>query len=151
MPAESRRAKASDRRTWHGAAFIVEALVLLAFLMASLAVLVGLMGSAHERGSAADELSCATILAANDAEKFAADPAAPHDAERFASVDGSLVKLGDGNAEDGTPVYELVRIVTPRTQEAGTLYEARILVSCDGKPVYELSTSRYASNEGVAR
>lgn len=151
MPASSRRTSASDRRTWHGAAFIVEALVLLAFLMASLAVLVGLMGSAHERGSAADELSCAAILAANDAEKFAADPTAPQDAERYASVDGRLVKLSSDDAEEDATVYELVRTVIPRGQEAGTLYEARILVSCGGKPVYELSTSRYVSTEGVAR
>ena len=34
-----RRGNDHDRRPWHGAAFIVEALVLLVFLIASLAVI----------------------------------------------------------------------------------------------------------------
>ena len=44
-----RRGNDHDRRPWHGAAFIVEALVLLVFLIASLAVIMQVIAGAHER------------------------------------------------------------------------------------------------------
>ena len=69
-----RRGNDHDRRPWHGAAFIVEALVLLVFLIASLAVIMQVIAGAHERSIEADRLSNAIILASNDAEAFAADP-----------------------------------------------------------------------------
>lgn len=46
-----RRGNDHDRRPWHGAAFIVEALVLLVFLIASLAVIMQVIAGAHERSS----------------------------------------------------------------------------------------------------
>ena len=66
-----RRGNDHDRRPWHGAAFIVEALVLLVFLIASLAVIMQVIAGAHERSIEADRLSNAIILASNDAEAFA--------------------------------------------------------------------------------
>ena len=69
-----RRGNDHDRRPWHGATFIVEALVLLVFLIASLAVIMQVIAGAHERSIEADRLSNAIILASNDAEAFAADP-----------------------------------------------------------------------------
>ena len=52
-----RRGNDHDRRPWHGAAFIVEALVLLVFLIASLAVIMQVIAGAHERSIEADRLS----------------------------------------------------------------------------------------------
>ncbi|WP_302391075.1 hypothetical protein [Eggerthella sinensis] len=146
-----RRSSVHDRRPWHGAAFIVESLVLLVFLMASLAVLMQVMGNAHERGIEADKLSNAIILASNDAETFAADPTTGNTGGEFALVDGELIQPeGPIDALDKN-VYELTRIVEAQKQPGGTLYTAHIYVSCGGGTVYELNTSRYVSGEEVQR
>ncbi len=149
---DGRRKRSS--RTWHGAAFVVEALVLLAFLMASLAVLVQLMGAAHDRGEEADRLTSAIVLASNDAEAFAADPASGSRTERFQDVDGALApaEANSGeNAGEGAGAFEVQRTVTQQDEGAGTLFSARIAVSAHGEIVYELDTSRYVSDEGAAR
>lgn len=129
--ARLRRPSERDRRPWHGAAFIVEALVLLTFLVASVAVTVQVMGASHERGTAAGELSAAVVMASNDAEAFAADP-----------TTGDLAASEDG--------YELTRTVEQEATDAGTLYRAHIAVARDGAIVYELDTARYvASTSGT--
>lgn len=144
------RSTASEgRRPWHGAAFVVESLVLLAFLVASLAVVISLMGDAHARGQAADELSNAIIAASNSAEEFAADPAGAGDGDTawYAVVDGALVEVG-ANAGDvgGNAAYAVTCAVEREAQPAGTLYRAHIAVEREGATVYELDTSRYVSD-----
>ena len=42
------RSHARDDRPWHGAALVVEALVLLAFIVASLAIITQLLAGAHQ-------------------------------------------------------------------------------------------------------
>lgn len=146
-----RRTGSEGRRSWHGAAFVVESLVLLAFLVASLAVVISLMGDAHARGQAADELSNAIIAASNSAEEFAADPAGAGDGNTawYAVVDGALVEVGAGDAGDdagGNAAYAVTRAVEREAQSAGTLYRAHIAVEREGATVYELDTSRYVSD-----
>lgn len=145
-----RRVSSQNRRSWHGGAFIVESLVLLAFLVAALAVAIQLMGVAHQHGTQADRLSSAIILASNDAEAFAADPLSGNVSGSFTSVDGELVEVSDGEPGGGN-FYEVSRAVEARDEAAGTLYEARIRVSCDGETVYELNTARYIPTKEVAR
>ena len=146
-----RRSSVHDRRPWHGAAFIVESLVLLVFLMASLAVLMQVMGNAHERGIEADKLSNAIILASNDAETFAADPTTGDRTAQFSLVDGELVELTGAEDAASAERYEVERTVQQHAEQAGTLYEARIEVSSGGNAVYEVNTSRYVSGEEVQR
>lgn len=146
-----RRSSVHDRRPWHGAAFIVESLVLLVFLMASLAVLMQVMGNAHERGIEADKLSNAIILASNDAETFAADPTTGDRTAQFSLVDGELVELTGAEGAASGEQYEVERTVQQHTEKAGTLYEAHIEVSSGGNAVYEVNTSRYVSGEEVQR
>lgn len=146
-----RRSSVHDRRPWHGAAFIVESLVLLVFLMASLAVLMQVMGNAHERGIEADKLSNAIILASNDAETFAADPTTGDRTAQFSLVDGELVELTGAEDAAGAERYEVERTVQQHAEKAGTLYEAHIEVSSGGNAVYEVNTSRYVSGEEVQR
>lgn len=146
-----RRDNAHERRPWHGSAFIVEALVLLVFLVASLAVLMQIIGGAHERGEAADRLSSAIVLASNDAEAFAADPASGNLEAAYVLVDGELTKA-DGLSDDpDASAFGLTRTVEAQQQPGGTLYTARIVVSSGGEVAYELETARYVSNEGVRR
>ena len=140
-----------DRRSWHGGAFIVESLVLLAFLVAALAVSIQLMGVAHQHGTQADRLSSAVILASNEAEAFATDPAAGNVSASFATVDGELVESAGADAPADGSIYQVTRTVEARDEQAGTLYEARIAVTCDGQDVYELDTARYVPAKEVAR
>ena len=146
-----RRSSVHDRRPWHGAAFIVESLVLLVFLMASLAVLMQVMGNAHERGIEADKLSNAIILASNDAETFAADPTTGDRTAQFSLVDGERVELTGAEGAASAERYEVERTVQQHAEKAGTLYEAHIEVSSGGNAVYEVNTSRYVSGEEVQR
>ncbi len=145
-----RRADAQGRRPWHGGAFVVESLVLLAFLVAALAVTIQLMGVSHERGTQADRMSNAIILASNDAEAFAANPQAGNVSANFQNADGALRETGEGDDASGT-AYQVSRTVSQQSEAAGTLYQAHIAVTADGETVYELDTARYVSSEGVAR
>lgn len=169
-----RSVNTQGRRSWHGAAFIVESLALLAFLVTALAVVIQLMGVAHERGVEASHLSNAIILASNDAEAFAADPTSGSSEAQFTEDNGTLVSLEEataeadadagadgageadgeagtvGSADAGVTVYRVERTVSDHAETAGTLYEAHIQVSSDGEILYELDTARYVS-EGVAR
>lgn len=144
------RSSARDRRPWHGAAFIVESLVLLVFLVGSLAVLMQVMGDAHERGTDADRLSNAVILASNDAEAFAADPSNGSQTAEFALVDGTLVAASDAS-DQNVELYVVTRTVQENAEKAGILYEAHIEVSTEDALVYQMDTTRYVSSEGVRR
>lgn len=137
-----------DRRPWHGAAFIMESLVLLVFLVGSLAVLMQVMGGAHARGTEADELSNAVILASNDAEAFAADPSSGNRTTEFVLVDNKPVDSAGENADEAD-FYTVTRAVQKSAEKAGTLYEAHIEVTSEDALVYEVDTARYVSNEGV--
>ena len=144
-----RRGNDHDRRPWHGAAFIVEALVLLVFLIASLAVIMQVIAGAHERSIEADRLSNAIILASNDAEAFAADPTSGNTGGEYVLVDGQLVQPEGPIDVLDKSVYDLTRIVEAQSQPGGTLYTAHIYVSCGGEATYQIDTARYVSNEGV--
>ena len=109
-----------------GMAFLVEALVILAFLMFSLAVFVRLFVGAQLEGVAATRKSEAVLLATNVAEEFSANPT-------------GVV------AQSETDGLDVVCDVEPQKREAGTLYRATIVVSHEGEEVYRLLTSRYVS------
>lgn len=146
-----RRGNDHDRRPRRGAAFIVEALVLLVFLIASLAVIMQVIAGAHERSIEADRLSNAIILASNDAEAFAADPTSGNTGGEYVLVDGQLVQPEGPIDVLDKSVYDLTRIVEAQSQPGGTLYTAHIYVSCGGEATYQIDTARYVSNEGVQR
>ena len=65
-----------ERAVWPGAAFIVEALLLLVFLTGSLAVLMNLNAEADRIGRESADLMDGLVLASNVAEEVAADPIA---------------------------------------------------------------------------
>lgn len=111
-----------------GMAFLIEALVVLAFLMASLAVFVKLFTSAQLEGLGANNLSQAVILATNTAEVFSADPT------------GMQETVTEGDL-----------IATCKVEEdkhnAGTLYNATITVTDGTNELYTLRTARYVSTQ----
>lgn len=114
-----------------GMAFLVEALIILAFLMLSLAVFVRLFVGAQLEGIAANRKSEAVLAATNIAEEFSANPTGV----ATTSEVGDLVVTCD---------------VKPDKREAGTLYNATIVVTHDSEEVYRLQTARYVSGGEVS-
>ena len=115
-----------SRPTWSGMAVVVEAMFLLVFLVASLAVIMQVFAASTLRAQEGRHLAEAVACATSAAERFAADPAAA----------GGTTTEGD---------LEVVCDVTSEQTAAGTLYHATITVLDENAepPVYVLETSRY--------
>ena len=120
--------RSSRNTTRRGMAFLIEALVTLAFLMGCLAVFIQLFSSAQLEGIAANKLSRAVVAATNRAEEFSARPW---------DVSGTTT---EGGLSVECSVVDDVR-------EAGTLYNATITVYDNGNEIYRLNTSRYVSGD----
>lgn len=141
------------RASWHGTALLVEALVLLAFLVASLALFMQVFAQARGMGAEGSELAQAVAMASDLAEEFAADPAAePDPLERdglTASCAVATVTADDAGHADGQTGSEADDAPSGVSSgAAGTLYRATILVTDgDGDEVYRLVTERYASGD----
>lgn len=148
-PLFARAAASRDRASWHGAAFVLEVMVLVAFVAASLAVLAAVFSGAQMRGIDAIRLTDAVTLAAsgasNGAEDFAADPEAAF--EEGASTTYYAVAAGSVSACDPTAsnACEVTRVVERHATELGALYDATITVMRDDEVLYELETSAYVS------
>jgi len=114
--------------SWAGAAFIIEAMLLLVFLIASVAVFTQLFAASIDRSARSENLTKAVTAAENTAERFAVDPS--------------------GTA--GTYVVDNLTVVCESEGEdmaGGVLYHATITVYASGieEPVYTLATSSYES------
>ena len=112
-----------------GFAFLIEALVVLAFLMGCLAVFVQLFSSAQLEGLSANRLSQAVVAATNRAEEFSANP----------------TNASGAKTEDDLRVDCEVR---EERRNAGILYHATISVYDERKgdeEVFTLETARYVS------
>lgn len=146
----SRTDVSRDRSSWHGAAFVFETMLLVAFIAASLAVLAAVFSGAQMRGIEAIRLTDAVTLAAsgasNGAEDFAADPEAAY--AEGASTTYYAVAAGSVSACDPSVANacEVTRVVERRDTAAGALYDATITVTRDGEVLYELETSAYVSD-----
>ena len=113
-----------------GTAFLVESLVLLFFLAATLAI----FASSLESSANASRLSAATEVAQNAAEEFSANPQAV--------TNGQVI--GAGMAKNGTESFDVDCTVTAEKQGGGTLYTANIVVSDAQGVAYTLTTNRFA-------
>ena len=137
-------------RARRGAAFYVETILLLLFLLFSLTVLVRMLGAAKQLSLEARELSCAVRIAQDAAEQAAAcgsreDLAALLDARE--TEDGALTRSYDAQ---GTPAadaagaaYSLLCRVETTAQGPGVLLTARFTVSNERSVLYELETQKY--------
>lgn len=143
-------------RSRRGAAFYVETILLILFLLFSLTVLVRILGAARQFSLEARQLSCAVRIAQDAAEQVAVcdspeDLAALLDTEQ--TEDGVLTKLFDaqgapvsGNAaEPGNAgaVYSLLCRVDTVAQGPGVLLTAHFTVSNERGILYELETQKY--------
>ncbi len=110
--------------SWTGMALMVEAMVLLLFLVASLAIVTNVFAAATVRGKEGYELAEAVAAATNAAERFAADP-----------------RTAQGSTTQGS--LSISCEVTSEPTATGTLYHATITVCPkDGEQsLYQLTTA----------
>ena len=135
------------RSSWHGTAFVLEAVVLLLFITVSMTVIASLLGKAHIMEEDADDLLVAMQLATTDArngaETFAADPTESVDGLVYYDLVGSsLVERPTYTAG----LYTVVRTVEQEPSAGGVIYRAHITVSRYGESVYQLDTCVYESD-----
>lgn len=129
------RLAVSKQQSWHGTAFLAEALLLLGILAISVAVFMQLFAQAHDLGTRDAALGSAVQIASNEAEAFETNPTA---GDAITEVNG----------------FDVERTVKAETTKAGTLYRATITVtekdspegvSGDADTSYTITTSKYVS------
>ena len=104
-----RRSSVSFRSRWSGAAFLVEAMLLLVFMAVSLVVLTQMFAASAERAAQSGQLAQAVAAASNAAEGFSAHP---HEGVRE-YVDAGMIVVVESESDQ---------------REGGTLYRANITV-----------------------
>lgn len=116
--------------SWTSVAFIVESMLLLVFLIGSMAVLTQVFSAALNQSVESRSLDAATIAAGSIAEHFAANPE---------DVQEETV-LGD---------LRIVCDVTEEEHVSGTLYKANITVYDVqlGDSIYALDTACYVNED----
>lgn len=122
-----------EKSAWSSTAFMVEVLVLLFFLVASMAIFAQLFASSVTTSANANRLSQATVIAQNAAEEFSADPSAVATGKQ----------VGTGVTAKGADDMDVTCDVTTKKTAAGTCYTAHISVLDEGDTVYELDATRY--------
>jgi len=136
----TKRTSVVARTRWSGAAFLVEAMLLLVFIMASLAVFTQLFSTSAERAIESRDLTDAVAAASATAERFCADPLT---VESETQVGGLRV----------------ICQVTPERRTGGVIYYATISVYGDADaseskpaepqaaptPLYTVQTAKYES------
>lgn len=140
------RRSTNNRRTWHGSAFVIEALALLFFMVSCMAILLLLFSYSFDRSDEADQINNAVILATNSAEHFAANPDRIGSVSYYGFEDGVLTTL----EQEEEQCYIVQNKITTLRGTAGTTYNAEITVTRDGENIYTLETSRYVSSGGVS-
>lgn len=124
-----------SRRIRSTTAFVVETLVLLVVLAASIGIFTQLFSRATAAADQSTRLCQAVNVAEDAAEEVAADPA------RVAAGE----KVGDGVAIKGRHGYKVSCKISQDKRSAGTLWRAHITVSDSQGKLYSLDTSRYVS------
>lgn len=115
--------------------FVVEALVLLVFLAACMAVFTQLFSGSSKLAASSERLSNAIMVAKDAAEEFSSEPAAVAAGE---PVGLTVIANGKGS-------FNVTCDVTDESTGAGTMYRAHITVSDAEGTAYELDASRYVS------
>lgn len=117
------------------ASFVVEALVLLVFLAACMAVFTQLFSGSATLAKQSERLSDAVMVAKDAAEEFSSAPEAVASGK---PVGLTVIANGKGS-------FDVSCDVTTDETDAGTLYRAHISVSDSQGVAYELDATRYVS------
>ena len=127
----ARKSRMRTRQSWSSVAFIVESILLLVFLVASLAVLTRVFTASLSRSVESRTLDAATIAATSIAEHFAADPTGVDESTTL----GDLIikcEVTEGSRANGTMYYAHIDVYDTAGVTGGT-------------PVYSIDTSHYES------
>ena len=150
--------ESSERAQSHrGTSFIIESLLLLVFVTASVAIVVQLLGYGYSQGVAADKLTSAVMIASNEAEQFTADPTMGSSEVLYIDADNGMQKVasrkslkesdfeynGEAISANDSNVFILTRNIKKDSLNSGELYNASISVECQGEEIYFLDTSKY--------
>lgn len=139
-----------SQHTWHGTAFVLEAVALVFFLTVSLAVVTNLFGSAHKLGQSANDLTCAITLATtgseNGAEAFEADPEHAFQGSLYYEYVGAAFQKTDTYTSG---VYSVTNTITSAPSASGVMYTDTVVVSRFNEDVYQLETKRFVSSKEV--
>ena len=132
-----------ERPAWSGTAFLVEALVLLVFLAACVAVFVQLYTHAASQASESRELSHAVAAATDVAERFAADPTSVAETTQ---ADGLVVTCArtEDNAGSGTLYKATISVWDEEALAADNPAGAELAQ----EPIYSITTARFVGGEG---
>ena len=121
------RNSSQTRQPWHGVAFLVEAIILMMFLVATMAVFTNLLMGSQALSSNTHELTAAIVATANEAESFATHPS-----------EGGTTATRDG--------FTITCTTEAIPQAGGMLYVAHLVTeNAAGQEVYQLTTSKYVS------
>lgn len=134
-----------ERAVWPGAAFIVEALLLLVFLTGSLAVLMNLNAEADRIGRESADLMDGLVLASNVAEEFAADPIAFKEAYEADPMADRWLSQPAHEVENGSDLLSAECTFRTEDTEAGTMHYLTLEVW----KVRVLNDSAKAAEEGI--
>lgn len=126
------RSRRSGRST---VSFVVEALVLLVFLAACMAVFTQLFSGSATLAKDSERLSEAIMVAKDAAEEFSSAPAAVESGQPV-----GLTVIANGKDD-----FDVSCDVTKDETGAGTMYRAHITVSDSQGVAYELDAARYVS------
>lgn len=143
-------ARTGSGQSWHGMAFIVEAVVLLAFLVASITIFFQLFAQSKNIGVENEKLSGAIVLATNMAEEFAVHPVSTESVTR--TEDGLMGSISVTQEETGGGVlYRAVITVTDASNDAGAAAAsvADGTSSSAGEVIYTIETASYEANDYV--
>ncbi len=136
----ARHASHKLRPAWSGSAFIVEALLLLVFLMASLAIFCQVFALAAEQSTESDRLSQAVATASTVAERFSANPSS---VDSLSLVNGLVVTCeATTEPHDGGSLHKATISVFERDTSAVSS------IAPKGDPLYVISTASYKSEVG---
>ena len=132
------------RHTWHGRAFILEILVVMIFVIVSIAVLAQIFALAKHENDDSTSLSYAVIIATNEAELFAANPT--DNSVRYYQITNNALEETGNPDTDSFSVLKNTRTI--RT-EAGILYETNLEIVRHNQTIYSLTSARYVSDSEV--
>lgn len=124
-----------SRRIRSTTAFVVETLVLLVVLAASIGIFTQMFSRATATSDQSARLCQAVNVAEDAAEEFSADPVAVSQGKT----------VGHGVTVKGRNGYKVHCKTSQDKQGAGTLWRAHITVSDSQGKIYSLDTSRYIS------
>lgn len=141
---------ARSQHTWHGTAFVLEAVALVFFLTVSLAVVTNLFGSAHKLGQTSNDLTCAITLATtgseNGAEAFAANPEKAFQGSLYYTYEGSTFHKVETYTSG---LFAVTNTITSTPSEGGVMYTDTIVVTRFNENVYKLETKKFVSSKEV--